>query len=69
MFSIAITFVIFGARFILVGVDGALGDGKQINPQEPLGFGIDPVRYKTVCPDYRHYAVIPQWVPILLLGI
>ena len=69
MFSIAITFVIFGAKFFLIGVDGALGDKKQINLQEPLGLSIDPVRYKTACPDYRHYAVIPQWVPVLLLEI
>lgn len=65
MFVIAISLVIFGANSILIGVDGALGDGKHSKLQEPLGLGIDPARYKPACPDYRHYAVIPQWVLVL----
>lgn len=31
--------------------------------EEPIGPWIDPQRYKIACPDYRHYALIPQYVP------
>lgn len=33
--------------------------------QEALGSGIDGERYRTACPDYKHYAVVPQYVHML----
>ena len=39
--------------------------GKAGVDQEALGSGIDGERYRTACPDYKHYAVIPQYVEIL----
>ena len=41
--------------------------GKAGVDQEALGSGIDGERYRTACPDYKHYAVIPQYVQILLI--
>jgi len=35
---------------------------KVGNNQEALGSGIDGERYRTACPDYKHYAVVPQYV-------
>ena len=35
---------------------------KPGSNQEVLGYGIDGNRYKTACPDYKHYAVVPQYV-------
>ncbi|KAL8764974.1 MAG: hypothetical protein Q9194_006745 [Teloschistes cf. exilis] len=31
--------------------------------QDVLDNGIDPERYKAACPDYRHYAMMPQYSP------
>ena len=36
--------------------------GKRGSNQEVLGYGIDGEKYKTACPDYKHYAVVPQYV-------
>ena len=35
--------------------------GKAGENQEALGSGIDGERYKTACPDYKHYAAVPQY--------
>jgi hypothetical protein len=43
-----------------IGVDGALGNDRQAKPQQLLGYGTGDERYKAACPDYRHYAAIPQ---------
>ena len=69
MFLSVISLWILEILFISTGVNGALGDWKHNNEQEALGFDYDPVRYKAACPDYRHYAVIPQYVqePFLAL--
>jgi len=37
-------------------------DRAKRDDQEVLGTGIDGQRYKTACPDYKHYAIIPQYV-------
>ena len=34
--------------------------GKAGGNQEVLGHGIDGERYQTACPDYKHYAIMPQ---------
>ena len=39
--------------------------GKAGVDQEALGSGIDGERYRTACPDYKHYAVVPQYVRML----
>ena len=36
--------------------------GKASENQEVLGYGIDGERYRTACPDYKHYATTPQYV-------
>lgn len=56
---------IFLLGLILYGVNGASGEKFQpgiheAGNQGALGSGIDLRRYKLACPDYRHYAVIPQ---------
>lgn len=65
MILLAASVFLFGLNFVSYGVDGA--SGEKIKPgtneagnQEALGSGIDLRRYKLACPDYRHYAVIPQ---------
>lgn len=63
-----------GLAHVLLGfiwVNGISGDqfkgqGKAGANQELLGSGIDTERYKTACPDYKHYAVVPQSVPFLI---
>ena len=42
--------------------EGSNAQGKTGGKQEVLGYGIDGERYKTACPDYKHYAVVPQYV-------
>ncbi len=32
--------------------------------QNVLGWGVDPDRYRAACPDYRHYSMAPQYVPL-----
>ena len=60
-----ISIFLFGLNFISHGVDGASGEKTRPGPfeagnQEALGYEMDSRRYKLACPDYRHYAVIPQ---------
>ena len=38
------------------------GQGKSGINQELLGSGIDGEKYRTACPDYKHYAIVPQYV-------
>ncbi|KAL6719117.1 hypothetical protein ACLMJK_003354 [Lecanora helva] len=40
--------------------DGSRPRGKAGSNQEVLGHGVDGERYKTACPDYKHYAVVPH---------
>lgn len=65
MILLAASVFIFGLNLVSSGVDGAAGE--KIKPatheatnHEALGSEIDLRRYKLACPDYRHYAVIPQ---------
>ena len=65
MILLAASVFIFGLNFVSSGVDAA--SGEKIKPgaheagnQEALGSEVDLRRYKLACPDYRHYAVIPQ---------
>lgn len=59
MFLVAF-FLIFGARYFFIGFDGVLGARNYAVGQEFIGVGIEPSKYKSACPDYRHYAIIPQ---------
>ena len=42
--------------------DDVKARGKIGSNQEVLGNGIDGEKYQTACPDYKHYAVMPQYV-------
>lgn len=56
-----LTHALLGSSFFWNGFVGALEDTKHGSNQEALGFGIDGERYKTACPDYKHYSVVPQY--------
>jgi len=66
---IPVIMVLLGLLYALLGT-GLLANGisedeykaraKGGSNQEVLGYGIDGERYKTACPDYKHYAVVPQ---------
>lgn len=56
----ALTYALLGSSFLWDGFAGALEDGKHGGNQEALGSGIDGERYKTACPDYKHYCVVPH---------
>lgn len=58
----ALTHALLGSSFLGNGFAEALEDGKLGSNQEALGSGIDGERYKTACPDYKHYCVVPQYV-------
>lgn len=65
MILLAALTILLGLNIILYGVDGTSGEKSkpgifEAGNQEALGSGIDSRRYKQACPDYRHYAVIPQ---------
>lgn len=62
MIPIALTYALLGSGFLGSGFAGALEDAKHGSNQEALGSGIDGERYKTACPDYKHYSVVPQCV-------
>ena len=55
-----LTYALVGSSFLAHGFVGALENGKRSGNQEALGLGIDGERYKTACPDYKHYSVVPQ---------
>lgn len=58
----ALIYTLLGSSFLGNGFAGALEDAKHVSNQEVLGSGIDGERYKTACPDYKHYSVVPQYV-------
>lgn len=62
----ALLYALLGAGLLASTATGdeSKARGKAGNNQEVLGHGIDGERYKTACPDYKHYAVVPQYVPI-----
>ena len=62
---------LLSASLLVDGVNGQSRNelkarGKAGGNQEALGSGIDGERYKTACPDYKHYAVVPQYVSFAL---
>ena len=58
----ALTCALLGSIFLWNGFAGAMEDVKHGSDQEALGSFIDYERYKTACPDYKHYAEVPQYV-------
>lgn len=62
MILLAASAFLFGLNFILYGVDGASEEKTKPGTHEASNqeYGVDQRRYKPACPDYRHYAVIPQ---------
>lgn len=60
----ALVYALLGATTLVNGVteDEFKARGRAGNGQEALGSGIDGEKYKTACPDYKHYAVVPQYV-------
>ena len=55
---------------LLLGVNGVPPDhaGQQMDSQGALGMDIEPESYREACPDYRHYAVHPQYATNTLLS-
>lgn len=71
MFLSVFAYVFFRGSIIAHAIIGT--SEKELNGraepgsiQEALGYGIDGERYKTACPDYKHYAVVPQYVRVPL---
>ena len=60
MLLAAIFLFLFTAYQFLDGVDAAFGGGRQAGFQDTLGYDADFARYKKACPDYIHFAGIPQ---------
>ena len=58
----ALTYALLGSIFLWNGFAGVLEDVKHVGNQEALGSAIDHERYKTACPDYKHYSEVPQYV-------
>ena len=56
------TYALLGAAVLLDGITGAADDGHKAGfkraDQEVLGSGVDGGRYRTACPDYKHYAIV-----------
>lgn len=63
MVNLALAYALLGTTLLVHGIteDEFKARGKAGN-QEALGSGIDGERYKTACPDYKHYATVPQYV-------
>lgn len=60
-------YLLLGVHLVLNSVEGAYDTKARHEPrdvavEEPIGPWIDPQRYKIACPDYRHYALISQYV-------
>lgn len=60
-------YLLLGVHLVLNNVEGAYETKARYEPrhiavEEPIGPWIDPQRYKIACPDYRHYALLPQYV-------
>jgi hypothetical protein len=47
-----------GALFTFSSVSAGLNNVKE---QEPLRPPIDPLKYRAACPDYKNYAMRPQY--------
>ena len=58
----ALTYALLGSLCLWNGFAGALEDLKHGGNQGALGSFIDYERYKTACPDYKHYSEVPQYV-------
>ena len=71
MTCLALVWLLLGSNLLINGIFAvdSRARGKAGADQEALGSGIDGERYRTACPDYKHYAVIPQYVPILPIGL
>ena len=67
MICLALVCLWLGSNLLLNGVSAADAKTREKGgiDQEALGSGIDGERYRTACPDYKHYAVIPQYVRML----
>jgi hypothetical protein len=48
-----------GALLVLSSVSAG---SNNVNEQEPLKPPIDPTKYRAACPDYKNYAMRPQYV-------
>ena len=64
MVLLALACAFLGTGYLVNTVTGndSRAQGRAGSNQEVLGYGIDGERYKTACPDYRHYAVVPQYI-------
>lgn len=64
MVVLALVYAILGSSFFVNGIsaDDHKYHKRAGHDQEALGYGIDGEKYRTACPDYKHYAVVPQYV-------
>ncbi len=67
MICLALVCLLLGSNLLINGVFAVdpKARGKAGVDQEALGSGIDGERYRTACPDYKSYAVVPQYVRTL----
>ncbi len=67
MLLLAVAYALLGSSSYVNGIaeEDIRPRAKAGNNQEALGSGIDGERYRTACPDYKHYALIPQYVRCL----
>lgn len=48
-----------GASLFLTWVSAGV---DNVGDQEPIRAAIDPLKFKAACPDYKNYAMRPQYV-------
>ena len=46
----------------LLNLQSASAGLNNAGEQEPLRAAIDPLKYRAACPDYKNYAMRPQYV-------
>ncbi|KAL2058279.1 hypothetical protein ABVK25_001005 [Lepraria finkii] len=62
MVVLALVYALLGSSFFVNGIsaDDHKYHKRAGHDQEALGYGIDGEKYRTACPDYKHYAVVPH---------
>ena len=61
MILLVVVYALLGGTLVVNGLEEEIRPRANArNNQEILGSGIDGAKYKTACPDYKHYAAAPQ---------
>ena len=62
MILLAISYALLSTSIFFHGIEGTAESGRSGDAnnfdQEVLGSGVDGGRYRTACPDYKHYAIV-----------